>query len=176
MCYGWEIVETIKILKDYPIKGVIIGYGDGIPILQKMAADYGIADKIVFIGKIPYREIPQYLELIDICISTQTNNLAGRVRTTGKLPLYLACNKFIIATNVGEAELVYPEEMLISYDGIRDLNYPQRLADKVLEIQKHPEIMNIKETGLAIAEKYFTYNEISKKAASIVKAIVNDKV
>ena len=118
--------------------------------------------------------------MIDICISTQTNNIVGWVRTTGKLPLYLACNKFIIATRVGEASRILPEEMLISYPAsppegkiIKDSSYPKRLADKILAIQQAPDIFNKKELGRKIVAKYFEHTKLSRTAANIIKKHLN---
>ena len=39
----------------------------------------------------------RHLSIMDVCISTQSNDLVGMVRTTGKLPLYLAYGKYVIA-------------------------------------------------------------------------------
>src|SRR5439155_1280685 len=102
MCYGWDLIEMLRLLKDRPVKGVMIGRGSGIARLKSLCRDYGIEDKILFLGHVLYGELPRYLNLIDICLSTQTNNLVGQVRTTGKLPFYLAAGRSILASNVGE--------------------------------------------------------------------------
>ena len=38
--------------------------------------------RLVFTGRVPYGELPAYLRLMDVALSTQTNNLPGQVRTT----------------------------------------------------------------------------------------------
>ena len=81
----------------------MIGGGSGVPHLKALCKLYEIEDRILFLDHIPYDELPQYLNLLDICLSTQTNNLVGQVRTTGKLPLYLATRPYILASDVGEA-------------------------------------------------------------------------
>ena len=70
----------------------------------------------MFAGRRPLTELPALLAACDICLSTQTNDVPGNVRTTGKLPLYLACGRYILASNVGEAARVLPPEMLVPYD------------------------------------------------------------
>ena len=102
-CYGWDLIELIRILKDHPIKGVVIGDGSGLPILQARCREYGIADRVLFLGRMPYEELPQRFGPHRRCLSTQTNDLPGQVRTTGKLPLYLATGRYILASRVGEA-------------------------------------------------------------------------
>ena len=71
-----------------------------------------------FAGQVPYAELPGWLHRMDICLSTQTNDVVGWVRTTGKLPLYLAAGRFVLASRVGEAARVLPEEMLVDGEGI----------------------------------------------------------
>ena len=80
------------------------------------------------------RSCPHRLGLIDVCLSTQTNDLVGQVRTTGKLPLYLAAGRYILASRVGEAARILDEEMLVDYEGNNDLQYPEKLAERVLRL------------------------------------------
>ena len=133
-CYGSELVEAISLLRDLPVKGIVIGDGTGLDILKAHVHQQGIEDRIVFLGRIPYRELSQYLNLIDICLSTQTNDVVGQVRTTGKLPLYLACGKYVLASRVGEASLLLSDDMLVAYEGTKDPAYPQRIAQRIRSI------------------------------------------
>jgi hypothetical protein len=164
MCVGWEIVETIKLLKNLPIKGIIIGYGTGIEKLKKLSHNYHIQDKIIFIPKTPYHQLPTHLSLIDITISTQTNNSIGWVRTTSKLPLYLALNKYTLTTKVGTAYYILPKEMLIPYKGIKDNTYPSKLAQKIKKLYKK----NLSPNLIPLAHKYFSYHTLSHKLKTIL--------
>jgi glycosyltransferase involved in cell wall biosynthesis len=119
-CYGWDLVEVIRLLRDHPIKGVLIGDGSGLPVLQKRCREYGIEDRVVFLGRLPYEQLPRHLGLVDVCLSTQTNDRVGQVRTTGKLPLYLAAGRYVLASRVGEAARVLDDEMLVEYEGAVD--------------------------------------------------------
>ena len=128
MCYGSELVEVIGRLRHLPVKGLIVGDGSGVAELQKQISAQGLEDRILFAGRLPYDQLPRYLNLMDICLSTQTNDAAGQVRTTGKLPLYLACGRFVLASEVGEAARVLPPAMLVPYHGTKDDQYGARLG------------------------------------------------
>ena len=56
--------------------------------------------------------LEENLGALDVVLSTQSNDVVGQVRTTGKLPLYMANGRFILATDVGEASLVLPDAWL----------------------------------------------------------------
>jgi glycosyltransferase involved in cell wall biosynthesis len=168
MCYGWELIELIDRLRDQAVKGVIIGDGSGLAKLQARAAALGLEDRIVFLGRLPYAELPRYLNLMDICLSTQTNDAAGQVRTTGKLPLYLACGRFVLSTDVGEAARVLPPDMLVPYNGTKDLDYPKRLEDRVRVLLEDPFRLAQHSVSVAIAKTNFEYDVLTVKIRQIL--------
>ena len=171
MCYGWDLIEMLRLLKDRPVKGVMIGSGSGIARLKSLSRDYGIEDKILFLGHVLYGDLPRYLNLIDICLSTQTNNLVGQVRTTGKLPLYLAAGRYILASNVGEAAIILDEEMLVDYQGTRDQNYPLRLSERILSVLNHPEKLECAARNIALAKSRFDYSILADRMKQILQVI-----
>ena len=171
MCYGWDLIEMLRLLKDRPVKGVMIGSGSGITRLKFLCREYGIEDKILFLGHVLYGELPRHLNLIDICLSTQTNNLVGQVRTTGKLPLYLAAGRYILASNVGEAAIILDKEMLVDYQGTKDQNYPLRLSQRVLSVLDHPEKLECVARNIALAKTRFDYAILADRMKQILRAM-----
>jgi glycosyltransferase involved in cell wall biosynthesis len=169
MGYGWELVETLRLLKHEPVKGIIIGDGSGIPKLKARCREYGIENKVLFLGHVPYDQLPAHLNLIDVCLSTQTNDLVGQVRTTGKLPLYLAAGRYILASKVGEAALVLDDEMLVEYEGVKDLQYPQKLAEKITTLLNHPEMLKRSLRNVAVAKERFDYSILADRIANLIK-------
>jgi glycosyltransferase involved in cell wall biosynthesis len=151
VAYGWELPEAIALLVDLPVKGILVGAGDGLAGLKRRAEALGVSDRIRFLGWVEHEEIPRLLNAGDLWLSTQSNDLVGNVRTTGKLPEYMACGRPILATATGEARKMLPEEMLLEYAGVIDPGYPRRLADRVREI-------------LAGARKFSAGEELRKRA------------
>jgi glycosyltransferase involved in cell wall biosynthesis len=168
MCYGLELIEALSFLEDLPVKAVVIGDGSGLEQLKRITRERGLEDHIVFVGRVPYGDLPDYLNLIDICISTQTNDVVGQVRTTGKLPLYLAAGRFVLATRVGEAAIVLPECMLLDYEGTKDAGYPLRLAHRIRAICEDPEILQAAHTSRSIAMRYFDYSLLARRLAHLL--------
>ena len=170
MCYGWELIETVRLLKERPVKGIMIGAGSGISHLKTLCSRYEIEDKIVFLGYVPYDQLPHYVNLIDICLSTQTNDLVGQVRTTGKLPLYLATGRYILASNVGEAAVVLEQEMLVDYKGTIDQDYPGKLKERIESLLHHPDMLKLSANNVTLAKKYFDYAILAKRMKEIIEA------
>jgi glycosyltransferase involved in cell wall biosynthesis len=169
MCYGWELVEILRLLKDEPVKGVFIGGGSGIPHLQARCREYGVENNMLFLGFIDYEQLPDYLSMMDICLSTQTNDLVGNVRTTGKLPLYLASGRYVLASKTGEAALVLQDEMLVEYNGVRDQDYPIKLAERIRRLLARGEIRIPSQRNIALARELFDYAALSKQLAAVIQ-------
>jgi glycosyltransferase involved in cell wall biosynthesis len=172
MCYGWELIELIDRLRDQAVKGVIIGDGSGLAKLKARSAALGLDDRMVFLGRLPYDELPRYLNIMDICLSTQTNDVAGQVRTTGKLPLYLASGRFVLSTDVGEASRVLPPEMLVPYQGTKDPDYPRRLADRIEALLREPDCLQRDAVSVAIARTNFDYDVLTAKLGPILSSLL----
>lgn len=162
ICYGWDLISALAQLRHLPIHGIIVGDGDGRRWLEARARQLGVANRVTFCGLVPYREVPLYVRLFDIALSTQTNNLAGRVRTTGKLPEYMAAERFILASKVGEATRLLPDSMLIEYRGEVDNEYPQKLATRIEAIWQDPTILELRHTLPSVAEQHCSYRVLSQ--------------
>lgn len=118
-CYGWDLLDIVAHMRDRvarPVRGIVVGDGDGLERLKARCRELGLEDLVQFPGRVPYAELPGWIHKMDVCLSPQTDDVVGHVRTSGKLPLYLAANRFILASRVGEAARVLPEEMLV--DGL----------------------------------------------------------
>jgi glycosyltransferase involved in cell wall biosynthesis len=176
MCYGWDVIEALGLLKDVPVKALLVGDGNGRSILESRAKQLGVASRVVFAGQIPYDDLPCYLSAMDVCVSTQSNDLVGMVRTTGKLPLYLAYGKYVVATNVGEASRVLPGVgCLLPYNGVRDDTYPPRLAEHLRKLLAEPKLLSISEKARQVARDNFDYKMLAKRVENVCRELVGRK-
>ena len=131
------------------------------------------SDRLVFAGRIAYEDLPNYLALMNICVSTQSNDLVGMVRTTGKLPLYLAHGKYVIATDVGEASRVLPGVgCLLPYYGVRDDTHPFRLATQLRKLWAEPLLLNIAEQARQVARNNFDYETLTFKVEKVCRSLI----
>lgn len=172
MCYGWELIELLDQLRGRAVTGLVIGDGDGLPHLQAECAARGLNHQLVFLGRIPYDDLPQYLNLMDICLSTQTNDIPGQVRTTGKLPLYLACGRFVLSSEVGEASRTLPPEMLVPYHATKDIEYPRRLAQRIETLLGDPSPLQRHETSVRIAKEHFDYDMLAARLRNTLSVVL----
>lgn len=169
ICYGWDLVEALAQLPEDQVQCVIIGDGNGRAWLEEKAKRLGVWSRIRFCGRIPYEQVPLYLRVLDVALSTQTNNLAGQVRTTGKLPEYMAASCYILASRVGDAEVLLPCGMTLEYQGAVDPHYPARLAVRIKELVRHPEQLKERETLPALAQQFCSYDRLAAQFKGILQ-------
>lgn len=169
--YGWDLVEAVGQLRHRDVVGVLIGGGDGVGHLKKRAQDLGVTNRLRFVDRVPLEQLPAYVNGLDVCLSTQTNNWVGRVRTTGKLPLYLSCDRFILASRVGEAERVLEEEMLVPYDGVVDREYPARLAERIDGLVKDRHRLRLEGRNRRRALEHFDYRKLSLIVGQLIEKL-----
>lgn len=174
ICYGWDLLRALPDLRDLPIGVVIIGDGNGQSWLEAEAVRLGVRDRIQFTGRIPYDDVPAYMRVLDIALSTQTNNLPGQVRTTGKVPEYMAAGCFILASKVGEAELLLPPEMLVPFQGEVDQAYPARLAQRIRQLVEDPGRLELRRSLPARAAATCSYSVLSQHWLELVNQCLRE--
>jgi len=168
--YGWDVIRALAQLGDLPVSGLILGDGPGMGWLRMEANRLGVQDRVVFAGRIAYEQVPLYLRVFDIGVSTQTDNLAGRVRTTGKLPEYMAAGCFVLASRVGEAARLLPGLMLLDYEGDVDNEYPGRLSGRIRHLWENPVLMDLRRTLPSLARQYCDYRWMRRDFDAVVLA------
>lgn len=173
--YGLELVEALALTNLDDIIGVIVGDGSGLEYLKARANELRISSQLRFVHSIPYERLPQFINMFDIALSTQTNNIVGNVRTTGKLPLYMACGKFVLASRVGTAKDILPSEMLVDYDNVGldsiDHGYPERLAARVMQLYSTSSLLRTRWDLVEIAGNLFEVSLLSRYVNDVLDKV-----
>jgi glycosyltransferase involved in cell wall biosynthesis len=171
--YGWDLVEALYFLKDLDVRGLIVGDGAGRPLLEKKARELGVNEKIVFSGRVAHRDIPDYINCMDICLSTQSNDEVGLVRCPTKLAEYMACGRYIISSNVGYATL-YVDKVgqLIDYQGVKDQAYVRKLADHIRELYHNRELLKKGLSGIEIARNSLNDQVVGVKLENFLLGLI----
>jgi glycosyltransferase involved in cell wall biosynthesis len=162
--YGWELAEALALLpRDLPITGVVVGDGAGRAKLEQAKARLGLGERLKLVGRVAHEDVPLWMNVFDVGISTQTDDEVGWGRTTAKLPEYLACGLVVACTDVGEAHrLLHASGQTLSYKGRRDEAYPERLA-RHLERLVSSDLAEQQEENRRLAETTFDYRVLAER-------------
>jgi glycosyltransferase involved in cell wall biosynthesis len=166
--YGWELVEALPLVPRR-VHAVIVGEGDGISHLRARAAELGVAERLQTPGPVAHERVPDVLRGLDAVAWTQTPDAVGRCRTTMKLPEYLACGRYILASDVGEARrCVTGNGRRVPYAGGRDPAYVGGIAEAIRALAADPALASRGRLGVAAARR-FSWERIGAGFAGIVR-------
>jgi GT2 family glycosyltransferase len=167
--YGWDLIEALAYTSP-EVVALIVGDGSGLETLRGRARELAVEDRCRFVGRVPTERISEYVCAADVGLSTQSNDQVGRVRTTGKLPLYLACGRPVLASHVGEAaRLLGPLGWTLPYDGVVDPNYPHRLAGAIGRWRRDPDgAPHRQANAIRIAREAFDLEIMRRRAADVI--------
>jgi glycosyltransferase involved in cell wall biosynthesis len=171
--YGWDLVEALP-RTSRRVHALIVGDGDALPDLRTRARALGVGRRCHFVGYVHPDEVAEWIGAMDAALSTQSNDPVGSVRTTGKLPLYLACGCPVLASDVGEARrLLGPLGWTIPYQGVVDRGYPARLAARIEDWAADPEgAPERTRTALELSRRAFDSDAVRRRVQQAVAQLV----
>jgi glycosyltransferase involved in cell wall biosynthesis len=118
---------------------VIIGGGDVLPVLKKMAEDHALRDKVKFVDKLPYHELIRYTRLADIGLTLDKDtNINYRYSLPNKLFDYIHAGIAVLASPLVEVERIVKEykvgELIDSHD-------PSHIAAKLNAMLERDDLL-----------------------------------
>ncbi len=95
---------------------VLVGNGPDRKILESLAEQMGISDKVRFVGAIPYSMVPGYMRSFDVAVdltyvAMKIGNEVFNASYSQKIPQYLACGLPVIAFDVEDNKFLEREKI-----------------------------------------------------------------
>lgn len=82
------------------IKFLIVGEEGGLQRNKMLAKDYGVSDKVIFTGSVPYYQVPKYISCMDVCLIPFKKDAVAKNSLPLKLFEYMACKRPVISTRL----------------------------------------------------------------------------
>ena len=99
-----------------PVQATFYGRGDTRPALEALAAELGIADRIIFGGRIPIEDVPRAVADGDIAVApTRLDPFTGMSMST-KVLEGAAMDKPVVASRLPTVERYFPPDTLSIYE------------------------------------------------------------
>lgn len=86
---------------------LIIGVGSQMLVLKNLTKDLGIEDKVVFTGRIPFNEVANYYNMLNLLVNISEYESFGVSVIEA-----MACEKPVVVTNVGGLNEIVQDETL----------------------------------------------------------------
>ena len=90
---------------------LLVGHGELLAATRAAADETGVADRVVFAGRVPIDEVPAYLDACDMAVAPMVPNPDGSdfFNSPVKIFEYMASGRAIVASRLGQIEEVIEE-------------------------------------------------------------------
>jgi len=136
----------------------VVGDGPDLDRLKLQSKKLGVDKKIIFTGFVPYKEVPKFCSLADLCINPfRINDMTDRVSPV-KIFDFLSCGKPILATPLQGMLYDFPKESnTIIYQNL------EFFTEKMIELLKSDSLDKIGIRGREFVGENFTWDIVTKK-------------
>ncbi|HEX7592428.1 MAG TPA: glycosyltransferase family 4 protein [Candidatus Limnocylindrales bacterium] len=133
------VLRAVAAIKDarpeLPVQASFYGRGDALPMLQALAAELGISDRVSFPGRIPIEEVPAAIAAGDIGVAPTRLDPFTEMSLSTKVLEYAAMEKPVVASRLPTVELYFGPDTLSIYEP----GDPTSLAEMVLKLVDDPD-------------------------------------
>jgi len=173
---AWQGLDTLvraapEVIEACGARIAIVGDGQMRSTLETLAENLGIADRVVFVGSVPYEDVPTYIGAASACVAPFTR---ARNEAIGLSPLkvyeYLACGRPVVASGVpGISELLQRSGagLLVPPDD------PRALAATLREVLEDPtRAREMGDRGRAFAVNECSWGRTAESVERVLKSAV----
>lgn len=169
-----DLIEAAKKVKEqgYPqIKYILVGDGELEPIVRRKVQEFRLESEIQFTGRVPYKDIAQYISAFDVCYLSKKGLPFGF--SPLKLYEYLACGRPVIASRVdGIKEIV--EENHCGY--LFEVGNIDDLKNKIIQsYQDQGTLSKMGLRGRGLVEDKYSWKATAKNIVKIFDKIKDEK-
>ena len=156
-----------KAQKEQPnIRLVLVGDGPQAQALRQLAGELGIAERVLFVGRVPFEEIPAYLKAADLfafASVTETQGLATLEAMAAGLPV-------VAVAGPGTLDIVEDEAQ-----GFLVQNDPENLAKGILRLIGSPELMSTFQSNALKKSRAYDNKRLARKMLKVYEQAIRDK-
>ncbi len=174
--YAYEGLDLLidavpAIAKSRPdVRVLLVGGGPQQAALKARAARLNVADKVLFVGRVPHGEVQRYYSLVDILAYPRHRMRLTELVTPLKPLEAMAQGHLLVASDVGgHRELIRDGETGVLFEA----GSANALTHAVLNLLGRPEAWDeIRERGRRFVERERTWSESVNRYRSIYEGLV----
>jgi len=145
---------------------VLVGDGPQAQALRQLAGELGVADRVLFPGRVSFEEIPTYLKAADLfafASVTETQGLATLEAMAAGLPV-------VAVAGPGTSDIVED-----GAQGFLVQNDPQDLANGILKLINNPDLVSTFRTNALKKSRAYENKRLARKMLKVYEQAIQDK-
>jgi glycosyltransferase involved in cell wall biosynthesis len=151
--------------KGHKVRLLILGEEGGLDACRSLTRDFGVADQVLFVGTVPYEQVPRYVSLMDVGLIPFGYNPVARGALPLKLLEYLACEIPVICTPLPGITTAVGDTVL--YAGNAD-----DIIQHVVRIKEQPTaVKRMRTEGRTLVQQNFEWRNIAHQLGDILDEV-----
>jgi glycosyltransferase involved in cell wall biosynthesis len=148
------------------IRLVLLGDGPQSEALRRLAAELEIAERVTFVGKVPFEEIPNYLKAADIFAFASITETQGIVTLEA-----MAAGLPAVAVDASGTRDILED----GKQGFLTPNDPEALANRIIEVIASPSLMSKFKSAALRTSGAFDNKRLARKMLKVYEQAIEDK-
>ena len=148
------------------IRLVLLGDGPQAEALKQLVGELGIAERVTFVGKVPFTEVPTYLKSADLFAFASITETQGLVTLEA-----MAAGLPVVAVDASGTR----ESVDDGAQGFLVQNDAQDLANGILKLVEDPGLMSKFKTAALKKSRAFDNTRLSRKMLKVYEQAIEDK-
>ena len=175
----WQGIEYLikaapLILEKVPeTKFLMVGDGEMREEWESMVSEKKLEDNFIFTGRVPYEEVPKYINASDVCVAPF---IKERNERTGLSPLklyeYLACGKPVVGSDVegvGDFLVRYNAGITVKLEDFSEL------ANAIIKLLKDEKLREERgRYGREYVVKNHSWESVARKVSEVCRRVVTE--
>ena len=160
-----EAVQAMQYVNNAVL--IIIGGGDVIAILKQMIIDLKLADKVKFIGKVPFEKLLQYTRHADLGLTLDKDtNINYRYSLPNKLFDYIHAGVPVLSSDLVEIKKIITQ---YNIGDCIDGHDPKHIADKINKILSDETLLQTWKKNCVIAAGDLNWEKEEEQLINVYK-------
>ena len=145
---------------------VLLGDGPQADSLRQLAEELGVGERVVFLGKVPFHEVPNYLKAADLfafASVTETQGLVTLEAMAAGLPV-------VAVDGAGTKDILQDGKQ-----GFLTQNDPQDLANGIIRMVENPGLLSKFKSAALRTSRAYDNMRLARKMLKVYEQAMEDK-
>ncbi|MEO8355199.1 MAG: glycosyltransferase family 4 protein [Chloroflexota bacterium] len=148
------------------IRLVLVGDGPQADALRQLAGELGVGERVLFTGKVPFGEIPNYLKAADLFAFASVTETQGLVTLEA-----MAAGLPVVAVSASGTRDILEN----GKQGFMVENNAQGLANGIIQLVESPSLMSRFKSAALRKSRTFDSQRLAKKMLKVYEQAIQDK-
>lgn len=145
---------------------VLLGDGPQVEALRRVAAELEIAERVTFVGKVPFEEIPDYLKAADLFAFASITETQGLVTLEA-----MAAGLPVVAVDASGTRDILEH----GKQGFLTQNDPNDLANGIVKLVENSSLMSKFKSAALRTSRTYDNNRLARKMLKVYEQAIIDK-